>query len=179
MPAEGGGGPMPEGLVSHLIHTCVVCSDFDRSLDFYTRVLGARVGGRVSEGDAAELAAAMGAPARRRWRGAMLYWGDPARTSLVDLIAYDGGDGGETTAAPARAATDPGLARLCLRVTDVEAAAAHLRANGVELVSDPFELEIEGRVHRILFFRDPDGTLLELSERVGPSHRERRQQSPD
>lgn len=162
---------MPEGLVSHLIHTCIVCSDFDRSLDFYTRVLGARIGGTVSEGDAGALAAAMGAPPRHRWRGAMLYWGDPARTSLVDLIAYEG-EVGTRPAAPRRDATAPGLARLCLRVTDVERAAAHLRANDVPLVSDVLDLEIEGRLHRVLFFGDPDGTLLEFSERVGPSHRE-------
>lgn len=162
---------MPEGLVSHLIHACVVCSDFERSLDFYTRVLGAKVGGRVSAGEAGALSAAMGAPGRRRWRGAMLYWGDPKRTSLVDLISYDEGDGAGGVVD--RAATDPGLSRLCLRVTDVERAAAHLRENGVTLVSEPFELTIEGRLHRILFFLDPDGTLLELSERTGPSHRER------
>jgi glyoxylase I family protein len=155
---------MPEGLVSHLIHTCIVCSDFERSLDFYTRVLGARVGGRASEGDAAPLSAAMGGPARRRWRGAMLYWGDPARTSYVDLISYD--DGGDDDPPPPRRPIDPGYSRLCLRVTDVEAVAAHLRAAGVTLVSDPVDLTIEGRVHRILFFLDPDGTLLELSERA-------------
>jgi catechol 2,3-dioxygenase-like lactoylglutathione lyase family enzyme len=155
---------MPEGLVSHLIHTCIVCSDFDRSLDFYTRVLGARIGGKVSEGDAAPLSAAMGSPSRRRWRGAMLYWGDRSRTSYVDLIAYD--DGGGEEPPPPRRAIDPGYSRLCLRVSDVEAAAEHLRANDVTLVSDPVELAIEGRVHRILFFLDPDGTLLEMSERT-------------
>lgn len=162
---------MPDGLVSHLIHTCIVCTDFDRSLDFYTRVLGAKVGGRVSEGEAGPLSAAMGAPGRRRWRGAMLYWGDPARTSLVDLISYDGGEGGAEP--PGRTATDPGLSRLCLRVTGIEAAAEHLRANDVTLVSEPLDLTIEGRLHRVLFFLDPDGTLLEFSERTGPSHRER------
>lgn len=163
---------MPAGLVSHLIHTCIVCSDFERSLDFYTRVLGAKVGGRVSSGEAGPLAAAMGAPPARRWRGAMLYWGDPKRTSLVDLISYDeGGDG--TVVRPERSATDLGFARLCLRVSDVEAAAQHLRDNDVTLVSEPLEITIEGRLHRVLFFLDPDGTLLEFSERAGPSHAER------
>jgi catechol 2,3-dioxygenase-like lactoylglutathione lyase family enzyme len=154
---------MPEGLVSHLIHTCIVCSDFDRSLDFYTRMLGARIGGRVSGGDAAPLSAAMGAPARRRWRGAMLYWGDQRRTSYVDLISYD--EGGDEDPPPPRRPIDPGYSRLCLRVTDIEAAASHLRANDVTLVSDPVDITIEGRLHRILFFEDPDGTLLEFSER--------------
>lgn len=163
---------MPDGLVSHLIHTCIVCSGFDRSLDFYTRVLGASVGGRVSSGEAGPLSAAMGDPGRGRWRGAMLYWGDPARTSLVDLISYD--EGGEREApAPQRKATEPGLARLCLRVTDIDATTAHLHANDVTLLSEPIALTIEGRLHRILFFLDPDGTLLEFSERIGPSHKER------
>lgn len=157
------GPAIADGLISHLIHTCIVCSDFDRSLDFYTRVLGARVAGVASEGEAASLAAAMGAPARSRWRGAMLYWGERNRSSYVDLISYD--EGGDEDPPPPRRPIDPGYSRLCLRCTDIEAAAAHLRANDVTLVSDPVDLTIEGRGHRILFFLDPDGTLLELSER--------------
>jgi hypothetical protein len=38
--------------IDHLIHANVVCDDFDRSLDFYTRLLGARVIGQVFEFDA-------------------------------------------------------------------------------------------------------------------------------
>lgn len=161
--AAGAGPSIPDGLISHLIHTCIVCSDFDRSLDFYTRVLGAQVAGVASSGEAAPLSAAMGAPARRRWRGAMLYWGERTRTSYVDLISYD--EGGDETPPPPRRAIDPGYSRLCLRCTDLDAALAHLRANDVTLVSDPVDLTIESRPHRILFFQDPDGTLLELSER--------------
>jgi catechol 2,3-dioxygenase-like lactoylglutathione lyase family enzyme len=163
---------IPDGLISHMIHTCIVSSDFDRSLDFYTRVLGASIGGRVSEGEAGPLSEAMGAPGRRRWRGAMLYWGDPLRTSLIDLISYDEGNDGEAKA-PDRSATDLGLSRLCLRVSDIEQAAEHLRGNDVTLVSPPADLMIEGRLHRILFFLDPDGTLLEFSERTGPPHGQR------
>ena len=93
----------------------------------------------------------------------MLYWGDRSRTSYVDLISYD--EGGDETPPPPRRPIDPGYSRLCLRCADIEAAAAHLRANAVTLVSAPVDLMIEGRLHRILFFQDPDGTLLELSER--------------
>jgi catechol 2,3-dioxygenase-like lactoylglutathione lyase family enzyme len=160
---------VPDGLISHLIHTCIVCSDFDRSLDFYTRVLGASIGGRVSQGEAGPMLAAMGAPGRTNWRGAMLYWGDPRRTSLIDLISYDEGSEGAAKA-PARSATDLGFSRLCLRVTDIEKATEHLRENDVILVSEPIDLMIEGRLHHILFFLDPDGTLLEFSERTGRPH---------
>lgn len=196
---------MERPLISHMIHTCVVCSDFERSLDFYTRVLGASVGGRVSSGEAGPLSAAMGAPGARRWRGAMLYWGERSRTSYLDLIAYErdeeqagagpcgderAGAGpcgdeqagvgpcgderpggglrhGERRFQPSRrSATEPGLARLCLRVADVERVAERLREHGVDVLGPPTEIEIEGRIHRVLFFLDPDGTLLELSERT-------------
>jgi catechol 2,3-dioxygenase-like lactoylglutathione lyase family enzyme len=93
----------------------------------------------------------------------MLFWGERSRTSYVDLIAYD--EGGDEDPPPPRRPIDPGYSRLCLRCTDIDAAAAHLRANDITLVSAPVDLTIEGRVHRILFFQDPDGTLLELSER--------------
>jgi catechol 2,3-dioxygenase-like lactoylglutathione lyase family enzyme len=49
-------------------------------------------------------------------------------------------------------------------VDDIEQANAELRAHGVELLSEFLPGEPEHRVGRLVFFRDPDGNLLELYE---------------
>jgi catechol 2,3-dioxygenase-like lactoylglutathione lyase family enzyme len=63
----------------------------------------------------------------------------------------------------AREPVRPGNSDLCFEWPGpIEAALEHLRANGVELEAGPVEREgAQGR-GRSLYFRDPDGSLLEL-----------------
>jgi len=153
--------------ISHLIHVNVMCSDFDASLRFYRDVLGASVAGGVTEEDAAPgLRDVMGFEAPARFRGAMLYWGDRDRSSYIDLVEYS-----EPGRVIERTGKDLGLARIALRVADVEASKKWLLDHDVELVGDVIDVSLQGRGRKILFIRDPDGTLVELVERIGPSNR--------
>ena len=154
--------------ISHMIHVNVMCSDFDRSLAFYCDVLGASVAGGVTEeATSPGLKDVMGFAGPTTFKGAMLYWGDRDRSSYIDLVQYS-----EPGARVERMGKDLGMARIALRVKDVEAAKQQMIANDVELVGDVIDLALKGRGRKILFIRDPDGTLLELVERVGPSNRE-------
>lgn len=154
--------------ISHMIHVNVMCSDFDKSLAFYCDVLGASVaGGITEEATSPGLKDVMGFSGPTTFRGAMLYWGDRHRSSYIDLVQYS-----EPGAAVERTGKDLGMARIALRVKDVEAAKEWLVANGVELDGDVIDLSLRGRGRKILFIRDPDGTLLELVERIGPSNGE-------
>lgn len=59
----------------------------------------------------------------------------------------------------------PGLHHLCLRVdteADVDAAAAALRAAGIE-VSEPRRFPEYAPDYRAIFFQDPDGIRLEIT----------------
>jgi catechol 2,3-dioxygenase-like lactoylglutathione lyase family enzyme len=57
----------------------------------------------------------------------------------------------------------PGNSDLCLRWGGpIEAAAEHLRAHGVEIELGPVERQGAGGRGRSVYFRDPDGSLLEL-----------------
>ena len=58
-----------------------------------------------------------------------------------------------------------GFNHLAFRVDDIEAAADHLTANGVTMLSD--ELDYISR--RLRFFEGPEGITLELVEWVDPS----------
>lgn len=75
---------------------------------------------------------------------------------LIKLLEFDGPPPGGGTLADARA----GFRYLTFWVKDMEAAVDHLKAAGVEPLS-----EILARVpeRKTVFFKDPDGNLLELN----------------
>jgi catechol 2,3-dioxygenase-like lactoylglutathione lyase family enzyme len=57
-----------------------------------------------------------------------------------------------------------GYQHFCLHVASVDEARAELKARGVDLIGEPFEIEDISR--RLAFFRDPWGNMIELSERL-------------
>jgi catechol 2,3-dioxygenase-like lactoylglutathione lyase family enzyme len=143
-----------------MIHANVVCSDFDRSLDFYTRILGASIlSPGVQELDAGEaLAKALVIEGDSKCRVAFLYWGQDS--TCIDLLQfYEPGRRVE------RSAKDLGLARFALRVRDFDSALKWLADHGVPLVGGPSYLTLpDGRPRKLATFHDPDGTLLEVCE---------------
>ncbi|MET0862769.1 MAG: VOC family protein [Nakamurella sp.] len=57
-----------------------------------------------------------------------------------------------------------GFNHVCFHVDSVDRTLEKLRARGVEIVNEPFEIEEISA--RLAFFRDPWGNMFELSERV-------------
>lgn len=55
-----------------------------------------------------------------------------------------------------------GVRYIALVVDDIDATRAELEAKGIEFLSDTIAAEPEQQVDRLVFFRDPDGNLLEL-----------------
>ena len=68
----------------------------------------------------------------------------PAYADLADSLRYSGYE------------------HFCITVTDIEATVAELRARGVTIVTEPFELDAISR--KLAFFADPFGNLIELAE---------------
>jgi len=125
--------------IEGLHHVAIIASDYARSKRFYTEVLGLRV---VAEHFRAE---------RDSWK---LDLALPDGTQ-VELFSFP--------SPPARVSRPEacGLRHLALRVTDIEAAIAHLQAHGVP--TEPVRVdEYTGR--RFTFFADPDDLPLELYE---------------
>ena len=120
-------------------HAAIICSDYDRSRDFYTRILGLRI---IAENLRA---------ARQSWK--------------LDLALPDGGQielfsFPSPPPRPSRPEAQ-GLRHLALAVDDVAQAKAWLESQGVEV--EPVRVdEYTGR--RFTFFADPDGLPLELYE---------------
>ncbi|TXK40134.1 VOC family protein [Nonomuraea sp. C10] len=148
--------------ITHLVHANVVCADFDRSFDFYTRVLGARLIGRVFEFDAAaDFQAILDVTGSVRCKAALLTWSDDDAATYLDLLCF-ADERGEPVP---RTAKQPGLARLGLRVRDMTATLARIREHDVPVVAGPVTLTpMPGRHRHVLTIRDPDGTMLNLME---------------
>lgn len=120
-------------------HVAIICSDYARSRQFYTQVLGLRV-----------LAEAY-REARDSWK---LDLALPDGTQL-ELFSFP---------SPPRRPSYPeacGLRHLAFEVDDVAAAAESLKGQGIE--AEPLRVdEFTGR--RFTFFADPDGLPIELYE---------------
>lgn len=120
-------------------HVVLTVADVERTIDFYQRVLGMTA---VSFGEG-----------RRA-----LAFGDQK------LNLHQAGREFE----PKAKRPTPGAIDLCL-VTDVplDEVAAHLRAQSVAIEHGPVDKVGARSALRSLYFRDPDGNLIEVSNEVG------------
>jgi catechol 2,3-dioxygenase-like lactoylglutathione lyase family enzyme len=166
-----------------LFHINVVCTDFEKSYAFYTEKVGmqplTRRGAgirdparptRAADGrlpgeartrpeDGAASARAMGLQADMGSRGVLLYWPGSPEGPYIDLLQWT-----EGSQPLEHAPKQTGLARLAIQVDDIEGEYARMRERGVEFVSEPVPILLGATMIKIVFFRDPDGTLLELVE---------------
>lgn len=164
-----------------LFHFNVVCSDFDTSYDFYTRAVGMRpltssragtatggavAGARPGEGrataeDGPQIAELLGFEGTGLYRGAFLYFGSSRAGAYLDLLQWQ--DNGP---AVPRSPRDVGLARVAIRVDDMDEHLARLHDYGVPTLTAPKELTLGVTRVRVVCFRDPDGVLLEYLQFV-------------
>jgi catechol 2,3-dioxygenase-like lactoylglutathione lyase family enzyme len=121
--------------VERIDHVVIAVSDWERSNRFYRDVLGAEV---------VEIT-----------RGRYGY-----RIGGQQLNVHGPGSTPEPRAVQP---VVPGNSDLCFRWDGpVDAAAAHLEAHGVEIIEGPVSRQGAGGEGTSLYFRDPDGSLLEL-----------------
>ena len=122
--------------IAALDHVVIAVTDYERSNAFYRDVLGAEL-----------VDLTYGRVGYRLPGGAQLNVHGPGNTASP------------RAADPVR----PGNSDLCLRWEGtVEEARAHLEANGVEVIEGPTERIGARGGGTSLYFRDPDGSLLEL-----------------
>src|SRR3954452_9240231 len=123
-------------MIKQLVHANLVVRDAQRSVDFYTRVLGGRVVREwVDESDTAGEALGLGTEPIK-FRAFLVRWGEGGADSypLIDIVEFLTP---EPYGDPYPAMNHVGLARLCFEVDDIDAAYAHVRANGVRCASEP------------------------------------------
>ena len=136
-------------------HISVTVSDMDRSLAFYRDMLGLeQIERHRHEGEAINTLAGK--------TGIIM---DVVRLQapetpglLLDLQQYIAPKGGHSNAKLG----DVGHSHICFGVPDVWAAYREFSEKGVEFLSEPVRFDLDLGVLYVVWFYDPDGSLLEF-----------------
>jgi lactoylglutathione lyase len=124
-----------------LDHTMLRVQDLERSLDFYTRILGMKVHRQTEY------------PEGRFTNTFVGYVGEDEGTNLELTYNWD---------QPEEYNKGNAWGHLALKVTDVYAASAYLKEQGVEFSKEPSPMKNGTRI--LAFIKDPDGYVIELNE---------------
>ena len=127
-----------------LDHTMIRVFDQEKTLDFYTRILGMKIL-RQNE-----------YPGGRYTNTFVGYVGEDEGTTIEMTYNWD-----------QQEAYDHGNAwgHFALKVSNVYATAEYLKSQGVEFVREPGPMNAGTRI--IAFFKDPNGYVIELNEPLG------------
>ena len=156
------------GFVTKLDHIAVTVSSLERSLPFYTEVLGLKeIERHRLEG--ATISTMAGKP-RVIMQVVRLASPDTPEV-LVDLQQYLEPKGDVSNAALGMA----NHSHFCFGVKNMDAAYQQLSAKGVEFVSAPVTFDLgedwDYGALKVVFFKDPDGFVLELVEMPEKTHK--------
>ena len=150
-------------MIQAIDHINIVVADLDRSVAFYTEVLGLQVTRTAHlEGDWIEAIVGL-----RGVVADVVYVEPPGGGLRLELLQYLSPTG--EAIAINREPNTQGLRHIAFRVADIDAATARLRAAGAPVVADPVAVPSGVVKHdaghkRLVYFHDPDGVLLELAE---------------
>jgi lactoylglutathione lyase len=138
-------------------HMGMTVADLERSLAFYTQLLGFRVVATWTR-DEQYIRDLLGYP-DLTLRAAVLEI--PGSDELLELVQYD-----DVARSPVVAThADPGTCHLSLLVTELDELVEDLRAAGVELVAPPVTPTVgPNRGGRAVYLIDPDGIRVELTQ---------------
>lgn len=141
--------------VNILDHISVTVSDLERSLAFYRDMLGLKeVERHLLEGETISRMAGKKDVVMQVVRLAA----PETPNILLDLQQYVHPQGSVSTAKLGDAAHS----HFCFGVPDVRRAYEELMAKGVEFLSEPVSFDLEWGIVHVVFFKDPDGFILEL-----------------
>lgn len=148
------------GSPEQLAHVNVNCNDIVRSAEWYERVLGLRTLGRSAPGPVP--GTLFGLHEEIEWDARFLVPEGEGATLAVDLLEWKRP---APIGTPAAEGNHLGIFRMAFLVADLGAARDELLAQGVDAPPPVWldmgpEIPVDGV--EALFFRDPDGTCLEL-----------------
>ncbi len=136
---------MADEIQFRIRHTMLPVADIDRTVDFYTRLLGMDIM-RIREEPAKKL------------RTYYIGYGSEDDGPALELIETGGGNPDAKMA--------PWNGHVALYVSDLAKLAEKLKAAGVKFLADPWHNR-PGQPDLMAFIQDPDGYTVELTERHG------------
>lgn len=150
-------------MITAIDHLNIVVADLERSVRFYTELLGFRLIKEARlEGDWIDRIVGL-----KGVKGRVAYVVAPGGEPRIELLQYESPTGEDPLSN--RLANTIGLRHFAMRVDDIATMTAKLRAAGVDVLSDPVTVPHGVVKHddgekTLVYFRDPDGVILELAE---------------
>ena len=145
-------------MLKSMFHTGFVVRDIDKTIDFYTNVMGLKLVGRTERsGDFASLLLGF---QDAHIKGAFVELGDGHQLELIQYINPPVGDGRSLSL------NDAGASHLAFFVENIEDFYANKSQRGLAFNSEPASLfDEDGKLLRkALYAQDPDGNWLEFVE---------------
>ena len=160
-------------MIGHIIHFNVVCTDLERSMNFYCDMLGGKLdrdpeealGKTVAERgiDNRVSQTILGFDVPPEWRATCVRFGEDENATYINLQQWiEPASYGK----PYDRMIHVGIPRTSLACDDVDKAYNDLRANGVEFINPPVVMDLKrGRgPFKAAVCKDPDGIAIELVE---------------
>jgi len=160
-------------MIKRIIHFNVVCSDLEKSLEFYVDKLGGHLLGNKSKESILKrktksegVGIALGLGDIAEYKGWVIRWGYDKNATLLDLLQWTKP---HSTGSPYDRINHVGITRISLEVDDVDNMYNELKSKGVEFISPPqiadLTPENPGRdLIKIATALDPDGIFVQLEE---------------
>ena len=147
----------------HILHANINCSNLERSRSFYEMLGFLSLSPEIIDVDVSEVPAAglRMPPYQLRTVPIMLLEGALKDGYMIDLIEWTNP---VDPSSPYEFVNHLGFSRLSLQTTNLDADMATLRAEGVVFFSEPATIGRPVENSRLVCFKDPDGTLIELIE---------------
>lgn len=144
-------------MLKGMFHTGFVVKDIDRTIAFYTEVMGLQLVGRTER--SGDFASKLLAFPDAHIKGAFVELGDGHQLELIQYINPPVGDGRLQR-------NDAGASHLAFFVADIDSFYAEKSGQGLTFNSDPASLYADdGKLLRkALYAQDPDGNWLEFVE---------------
>ena len=144
-------------MLKSMFHTGFVVRDIDKTIDFYTNVMGLTLVGRTER--TGDFACKLLAFEDAHIKGAFVELGDGHQLELIQYINPPVGDGHLHR-------NDAGASHLAFFVEDIDAFYADKSQRGLTFNSDPAALYDDGGklLRKALYAQDPDGNWLEFVE---------------
>lgn len=151
-------------MITRMHHVSLFVSDIDRSLDFYTRVLGFPLISRSDDWGGKFLDDVCGGIPDLRINIALV----DAAGQIVELIQVLSPEGLSNDARIG----GKGIARIGFEVDDIERTVDELASRGVQFMSGIVTVTVKPEQHysdgKAIKFQDPDGIILELQQPSRP-----------
>ncbi|HLY54977.1 MAG TPA: VOC family protein [Stellaceae bacterium] len=146
-----------EPRVLGIYHININATDLERSRAFY-ELLGFRMIEEFGQAGQADLDRGLGLPFTDT-RAYFMGFGQRFET-VIDLVEWKEP---RATGKPLKM-NDIGMPRMALRVKNIDALYAKLKAQGVEFLTEPQTLDFLKRLSRFVCCKDPDGVIIEFVE---------------